>query len=159
MFRNSFEFFCYHCFHFLETFKTTVKYLKLSDHCLLHFDRPSEVVMYDLLDSSSSSSSSNSEDELNVLLLVLTTTPSQELGSHVNLEDKSEIDCKLLFGLINRDRVVLDLSCSAIVSITVTPQQCSTITRILHLSKWHVFHSHGGFTDIAAQISLSKSMV
>lgn len=158
MFRNSFEFFCYHCFHFLETFKTTVKYLKLSDHCLLHFDRPSEVVMYDLLDSSSSSSSSNSEDELNVLLLVLTTTPSQELGSHVNLEDKTKIDCKL-FRLINRDRVVLDLSCSAIVSITVTPQQCSTITRILHLSKWHVFHSHGGFTDIAAQISLSKSMV
>lgn len=136
MLRNAFEFFCYHCFHFLQNVKTTVKYLKLSDYCLLHFDRPSELVMYDL-----------------------TTTPSQELESHVHLEDITEIDCKLLFRLINRDRVVRDLSCSAIVSITVTPQEWFTITRILHLSKWHVFHSHGGFTNIAAQISLSKSMV
>lgn len=76
MLRNAFEFFCYQRFHLLQNFKTTVKYLKLSDYCLLHFGRPSEVVMYDLLDSSSSSSSSDSEDELDVLLLELSTTPS-----------------------------------------------------------------------------------
>ena len=27
------------------------------------------------------------------------------------------------------------------------------------MSKWHVCHSHGGFTDIAAQISLTKLIV
>lgn len=65
--------------------------------------------MYDLLDSSSSSSSSDSEDELDVLLLELATTPSRELGPHVSLDDISEIDCKLLFRYINRDRVVLEM--------------------------------------------------
>ena len=68
--------------------------------------------MYDLLDSSSSSSLSDSEDELDVLLLELATTPRPELGPHVSLDDMSEIseiDCKLLFRYINRDRVVLEM--------------------------------------------------
>lgn len=62
-----------------------------------------------LLDSSSSSSASDSEDELHLLLLELATTPSRELGPHVNLDDISEIDCKLLFKYNNRDRVVLEM--------------------------------------------------
>ena len=33
--QNAFEFFYCHCFHFLQNFKTTVKFLKLSDYCLL----------------------------------------------------------------------------------------------------------------------------
>ena len=59
--------------------------------------------MYDLLDSSSTSSASDSEDELDVLLLELATTPSRELGPHVNLDCISEIDSKLLFRYNNRD--------------------------------------------------------
>ena len=65
--------------------------------------------MYDLLDSSSSSNASDSEDELDVLLLELATTPSRELGPHVNLDGISEIDCKLLFRYNNIDRVVLEM--------------------------------------------------
>ena len=65
--------------------------------------------MYDLLDSSSSSCASDSEDELDVLLLELATTPSRELGPHVNLDGISEIDYKLLFRYNNRDRVVLEM--------------------------------------------------
>lgn len=142
-------------------------------------------MMYDLLDSSSGSSSSDSEDELDVLLVELATTPSRELGPHVSLDDISEIDCKLLFRYINRDRVVLEMFvfCKLFQSLLrvfflfislrlvyfyrsqiwkgrySTPPECFTITRMLHMSKWHVCHSHGGFTDIAAQISLSKSLV
>lgn len=64
--------------------------------------------MYDLLDSSSSSSARDSEDQLDVLLLELATSPSPELGPHINLDGLSEINCRLLFRYINRYRIVLD---------------------------------------------------
>ena len=35
MHQNAFEFFYCHCFNFLQNFKISVKYLKLSDYCLL----------------------------------------------------------------------------------------------------------------------------
>ena len=103
-------------------------------------------MMYDLLDSSSSSSASDSEDELDVLLLELATTPSRELGPHVNLDGISEIDCKQLFRYINRDRVVLQMfvfcscfnhSCVFVLFISCTTCQLVPFTDF----KRSIFHA------------------
>ena len=52
----------------------------------------------------------------------------RELGPHVNLDDISEIDCKLLFRYNNRDRVVLEMFVFCNCFVLVLLVSCTTCT-------------------------------